>query len=266
MLLDSTVKPARPVLQAEAVHAVDGGSSALTQVSRVAIMQPYLFPYLGYFCLARACDVMVYYDDVNYISRGWINRNRILINGAPHRFTLPTSNGSQNALIRDVRTHDLVQFRTRFVRQLECAYRKAPYFDVGLSYATSVLDADTELVADLAIRSVQLLFERVGLRQVSMRASEFFGESRGTDRTERLIGITRQLGAAHYINSMGGSELYDKAHFRERGVRLSFVDPRLRSYRQAGATEFIAGLSIIDVLMNNDPAEVAEMIEDFELV
>ncbi len=69
---------------------------------KIAIMQPYIFPYIGYFQLIHAADVFVFYDDVNYINRGWINRNRILLNGKDQLFTIPCKEASQNKLIKDI--------------------------------------------------------------------------------------------------------------------------------------------------------------------
>lgn len=239
--------------------------SPLVTGPTVAIMQPYLFPYLGYFCLARASDVLVFYDDVHHMPRGWVHRNRILINGAPYRFTVPLCNGSQNTLIRDLEVHDLAQFRRGFLRQLECAYRRAPCFETGIGYVRRVLDTDTTSLPELTIRAIEILADLLGLSCRFLRSSEAFAASRGAERAARLIDITRALGARRYVNAIGGAGLYDKDHFDRQGVQLAFVNPRLRPYAQMGSEVFIPGLSIIDVLMHNELAQVAAMTLDFEL-
>ena len=59
---------------------------------KVAIMQPYLFPYIGYFQLITAVDMFVLYDNIKYTKKGWINRNRLLQNGVDAMFSIPLKN------------------------------------------------------------------------------------------------------------------------------------------------------------------------------
>lgn len=230
----------------------------------VAVMQPYVFPYLGYLGLVAASDVFVFYDDVAYIPRGWINRNRILVDGAPHTFTVPVANASQNALLADVATHEFAAFRRRFVRQLECAYRKAPHYGATMALVHDVLDVESPTIAALAMRSVERISQALGVATRFVRSSERFAATRGAGRAERLIAITRALGASRYVNSPGGAALYDAADFATRGVSLRFVRPRLARYAQRGVTEFVPGLSVIDALMHVDLATVARLVREVD--
>ena len=232
----------------------------------VAIMQPYVFPYLGYFSLLEASDVFVVYDDVNYIPRGWINRNRLLINGAEYTFTIPVANASQNDLIHEVRLHGYAGFRQKFLRQVRLAYGRAAAFDAGFSYVEAVMTAGRETISEIAIASIEQAVKLLGLDKRIVRSSAVASESRGMERAERLIAITNAFGSASYVNAMGGTALYDKRYFLERGVTLSFVSPRLREYPQVRTGGFVPGLSIIDVLMNNPSELVVEMFKDYELV
>lgn len=232
----------------------------------VAIMQPYAFPYLGYFSLVAAADVFVFYDDVNYIPRGWINRNRVLINGLPHTFTIPVANASQNERILDVRLHEFGRFRDKFLKQIRLAYARAPNFEAGFDYVESVLKEESMTIADLAIDSVVSFCRRLGIDRQFLRSSQVSPETYGMDKAARLVVITRALGATTYVNALGGTALYDKPQFAALGVELNFVSPRLGAYSQRQATEFTGGLSIIDVLMNNSAEHVVRMIGDFELV
>lgn len=231
----------------------------------VAIMQPYLFPYLGYLGLLCAADVFVFYDDVHYIPRGWINRNRILVNGAPHTFTVPVARASQNALILDIGTHDFDAFRRHFLRQLECAYRQAAHFEAGFALVREVLEGPAPTIAELAMRSVERVARALGLERRLLRSSEHFADSRGTPRAERLIAITRALGASRYVNSPGGATLYSPAAFAAQGVSLRFVQPKLTPYRQGPGQAFVPGLSVIDALMHLPAAEVARQVRQFDL-
>lgn len=232
----------------------------------VAIMQPYIFPYVGYFCLAEAADAFVFYDDVNYIPRGWVNRNRILINGGPYKFTVPLSHGSQNELICNVKTHLFSEFRSKFLRQLHHAYSKAPHYRRGRDYVETVLRPDSDSLSDIAISSVEEFYKLIGRPKAFVRSSEAFQSTRGMDKADRLIEITKALQATRYVNAIGGTTLYDKLYFAQRGVDLSFVKVHLKEYRQSGAQEFVPGLSIIDVIMNADGEEMLGHLASYELV
>lgn len=231
----------------------------------VAIMQPYAFPYLGYFCLIEASDDFVFLDDVNFIPRGWIHRNRILINGAPYRFTIPLADASQNTAIRDVRLSGFAVFRTRFLRQLEQAYARAPHFESGIAYVESVLAPETEMVSELAIRSIEEFYRATGESRSFVRASESFADTRARRGAGRLIAIAQQVGARRYVNLPGGSALYDPVEFAAQGVALRFVKPELPPYPQVRCTDFVPALSIIDVLMHNSRPEAVAMIRAFAL-
>ena len=61
---------------------------------KLAIMQPYFFPYIGYFQLIKSVDEFVIYDNIQYTKKGWINRNRILVNGTDYLISLPLKKDS----------------------------------------------------------------------------------------------------------------------------------------------------------------------------
>ncbi|MDH4610278.1 hypothetical protein E8F12_17155 [Pseudomonas sp. BN102] len=231
----------------------------------ISIMQPYVFPYIGYFCLIEESDVFVFYDDVNFINRGWINRNRILINGTPYNFTIPLSNGSQNKLICDIKTHSFDDFKRKFLKQIQLAYGKCPFYEVGYRYVLDVLSTEQSSISDVAIKSIERFYEVIGVDKKFVRSSACFSNTRGMARPDRLIEITKLLDSDNYVNSIGGTELYEKDYFADRGVNLSFVNPKLKSYKQISAREFVAGLSVIDVLMNNDVENIKLHLQSYEL-
>lgn len=228
---------------------------------KVGVMQPYFFPYIGYYQLAHAVDTFVFYDDVNYINRGWINRNRILINGQPTYITVPLKEASQNKLICDIAIDDK---REKILRSIEMTYRKAPYFAEAIVPITAVLTRPVAGIAELAMHSVTAVFEYLGVSREFMVSSEHFPETKGLSRAERLIAITKRCGSKHYINAAGGMELYDKEDFRQHDVRLQFLRPELAPYHQFGG-EFVPGLSMIDVLMFNSREECLSRLVQYHL-
>ena len=232
---------------------------------KVAIMQPYIFPYLGYFQLINAVDSFVFYDDVNFIKKGWVNRNRVLINESDKLFTIPCLKASQNKLINEIKVDYNKEYK-KLLKTIEQAYKKAPYFDVTFPIILRILNQEEELLSDKIIKSTILLCEYLDIRKTTFyKSSHDFSESIGVDKADRLIEITKSLNSQHYINPIGGQKLYSKEYFNDREVKLNFIKCDLPVYQQF-SNDFIPGLSIIDVLMFNDVKSVKGMLKQYTLV
>lgn len=232
---------------------------------RTAIMQPYIFPYIGYFHLIEAADVFVFYDDVNFIKRGWINRNRILLNQQDFLFTIPVEKASQNNLIKDTPLAIDQTFTKKWFAQLENAYKKAPYFKTVFELIQCIHGGEHASISDYAIESIKSIYHYLGKDLNCAKSSLLSPHTQGMDKADRLIQITLDLGYQNYVNAIGGTELYDKPYFAEKGVELSFVKSREVIYKQFDHS-FVPWLSIIDVMMFNDPRAILEMMREFDLV
>jgi hypothetical protein len=231
----------------------------------VAIMQPYFFPYFGYFQLVQAVDHFVFYDDVMFIKKGWINRNRILMQGKDFLFTIPLEKQSQNKSIRHSSVSWGGDFPNKFISQFDSAYKKAPYYVEVRALVMEVLDNKFESLADLTAESIRATWAYLGLEKKFYQSSELtISEDLG--RAERLIEITKSLGQRTYINAVNGQELYEKEFFKKDGIDLYFLNPSLAPYVQGLTKEFISGLSMIDVLMWNKKEEVVKRLRNFQLI
>lgn len=230
----------------------------------VAIMQPYLFPYLGYFQLAYSSDAFVFYDDVNFIKGGWINRNRVLVNGEPRYLTVPLVGASPWKKIKEIGFTDKTD---KLLRTIDHAYSKAPYYKSVKPLVREILSAKVPTIGLLAARSVTSVFEYLGLERRFTFSGTEFPHTLELGRVERLVAICQEFGAARYVNLLGGSALYQASQFQfERvGIELSFLEPCLPSYDQGRGT-FVSALSIIDVLMFNSPYEVRGFVSQGRLV
>lgn len=228
---------------------------------KVAIMQPYFFPYIGYFSLIKVVDLFVFYDDVNYIKRGWVNRNRILINSEAKYLTLNVKNGSQNKLINEIEFDDN---RQKLLKTIELNYKKAPYFKQVWPLLETNLKLKTTSLADIAINSVRSVTNYLGMQTKFEISSVSYPETKGLERSERLIQICRKTHADTYINAIGGIDLYDKNDFLKNHINLQFLKPQLLQYKQYKET-FIPGLSIIDVLMFNSIEDINKMLDQYQL-
>lgn len=232
---------------------------------KLAIMQPYLFPYIGYFHLIESTDNIVFYDDVNYIKRGWINRNKILLNNSDFLFTIPVEKVSQNKLINEVRPIITSDFTNKFFAQIEIAYKKAPNYRNVVEMLNDVLSEEYVNVADLGINSITSVYKYLDKDFKYTKSSIASPETKGMEKADRLIQISKNLGYKNYVNAIGGKELYTKEYFNENGIKLNFIKSLPIEYKQFD-NEFIPWLSIIDVLMFNSVDEVKDMLNQYELI
>lgn len=231
---------------------------------RIAIMQPYVYPYIGYFHLINASDLIIFYDDVNYIKRGRINRNNILVNGSEFCFAVPIVDASQNRLIKDTHASYEGRWKTTFFKQLTHSYKKAPYFDSVMTGIEAVFGQHFESIADLAIASLISVHNYLGANLGYVKSSEFSPETRGMEKSERLIAITKKAGGDRYVNTIGGVKLYSKEIFKDRGVDLGFVKSELIEYNQFRGV-FVPWLSIIDVMMFNDCDTIKKFLKAYSI-
>lgn len=227
-------------------------------------MQPYLFPYLGYFQLIASVDVFVFYDDVNYIKGGWINRNRLLLNNAPFYFTVPCHEPSPNKLICDIDTALNERQGRKLLFSFAQSYARAPYIKDVMPILEEVFSTYNANLSQFTIMSIKAVCNYLGIEK-EWRISSQENYNRELPREQRLIEICHAEGGNVYHNPIGGQELYTKDMFAPAGIELKFVKNQLSPYKQRG-NEFVPGLSIIDVLMFNDKETVLQMLQQYELV
>ncbi len=230
---------------------------------RVGIMQPYFFPYLGYFQLIHAVDQFVFLDDVDYIKDGWINRNRILLNGTAHSVTVPLRKASSFKPINEIHLAIDAKWVRKFFKKIEQAYIKAPYFDNVIHLIKKVFDPMPERIDELAIRTCQASCDYLGVKKDFYTASRVDLNRSGKGQ-ERVLFLCDRLSADTYINSYNGKRLYSEEAFEQKGIGLSFLHPHFPLYKQFG-NAFVSGLSIIDVMMFNSPSAIREMLDQYSL-
>ena len=232
---------------------------------KLGIMQPYLFPYIGYFQLINAVDTFVFYDDVNFIKRGWINRNNILIDGKAHLFSIPLIKASQNKLINETFINYETNWRSTFLETIRSNYSKAPYFKHVYELIEETINKEHQKISDLATDSIINCCNYLGFDKNFELSSEKYTSTKGLEKADRLIKISKLNQALEYINPSGGNELYSKEYFRKNDVKLSFIDNGIPEYSQS-TNEFVGGLSIIDVLMFNSKEQVKKMLDLYKII
>lgn len=237
---------------------------AYIKYMRVGIMQPYFFPYLGYWQLVNAVDKFVILDDVNYIMRGYINRNSILVNGKPHKFSLSIDKPSQNKLINETQLLFPVKERRKLLKTIEMAYHKAICFsDVFPIIENAIMYSNNDLV-DFIKNSITLTVEYLGIDTEILVSSEIIKDESKKSQ-DRIIEINMQLGSDTYINPIGGQSLYNRDDFKQLGIDLYFIEMQTYEYKQFN-NDFVPNLSFIDIMMFNTKETIAEMLESYKLI
>lgn len=231
---------------------------------KLGIMQPYFMPYIGYWQLMNLVDQYVIYDDVNFIKGGWINRNRILVNGAPKYFNVPMLGSSSNVLINEVQVDHNAAVTRKSLRSIEGAYKKAPYFDIVNPMLEEILWCGEDNIAKYIEHSFRVICKYLDIRTELIVSSDLDKDTtlKGQDK---VIAICRLLGATEYYNAIGGRELYSYEAFREHGLQLKFVETKNIVYQQFDNT-FQPNLSIIDVMMFNSRDKIREYLEAYTLI
>ncbi|MCI7430007.1 MAG: WbqC family protein [Bacteroidales bacterium] len=218
-------------------------------------------PYIGYWQLMAAVDVYVVYDDVNYIKGGWVSRNRILMDGKPHLFTITLNGASPNKLFNEIEVRDnFVKFR----KMLQSCYAKAPYFADTMQLMEQVYSYEQRDLGHFMLNQFQMVLDYLQCDTKLILSSELTKDNtlRGAEKVKH---ICKLLGADTYYNAIGGRELYDKSDFAVQGVDLKFVQTLSVQYKQFN-DDFQPNLSLIDVLMFNSREEVQQLLNQYKLV
>ena len=227
---------------------------------RLAIMQPYFLPYIGYFQLMKAVDVFVYYDDVTFIKQSWINRNRILLNNQEYLFTLELEGASS---FRNINMIRVGSNRPRLMKTFVQAYRKAPLYKETEPVLHAIFSSTETSLSEYIIETHKSILEYLDVDVKIIRSSSIVKDNLLKGQ-EKVLEICRKMGANEYINSPGGRMLYSKQDFLDNDIVLSFLQPTGTKYRQF-ENDFIPWLSIIDIMMFNSVAEIRLMLDNYSL-
>ena len=227
---------------------------------RLAIMQPYFFPYLGYFQLIHSVDTFVVYDDVNFIKGGWINRNFMLSQGEKSRFTLELSGASPNVCINEIAVG---KNRRRLLKTISQNYAKAPKFDNVMPLIEEIVMFGDDNLARYVDHSLRKICHYLSLSPKWIISSSLKKDNNLRGQ-EKVLSICCKLGAKTYVNLPGGRDLYDQDDFKERGINLSFLESEVSEYQQFGSS-FVPNLSILDVMMFNDLEECGTLLAGYAI-
>jgi hypothetical protein len=231
----------------------------------LAIMQPYFFPYIGYWQLINAVDTLVLYDNIQFSKSGWFHRNNILLNGKKTLFTIPLKKDSDslNVIDRFISDEALKQIN-KIIGQIQNSYTKAPYFKEVFPLVKNIFLYDERNLFRYIHNSIVEVCSYLDINtQIIISSTVSINHSLKSQ--EKVIALNKAMGSIKYINPIGGTELYDIESFLNENIKLNFLESEMPKYRQS-QDEFIPYLSIIDILMFNSKEEVKEMLEKYKLL
>ena len=230
----------------------------------LAIMQPYFLPYVGYFQLINAADLFIVYDNIKYTKKGWINRNRFLLNGKDAVFSIPLRKDSDSL---DIREREISpDFRkSKLLNQIREAYRRSPYFERTFPLVERiVLEEETNLFKFI-LNSIRETCESLAIG-TEIAVSSSLPIDHSLPGKAKVVALCKHAGADVYINAIGGQELYSKEDFGAQGIDLKFLKTKPFEYEQLG-DKFVPSLSIIDVMMFNSPDAIRKCVaSNYEFV
>jgi hypothetical protein len=227
---------------------------------RIAVMQPYFMPYFGYFQLIHTVDTFVFYDDVQIIRRGWLNRNKILLQKREHLFTIPLKSASYSKLIHQVPYMDAGK---KLIKTIHHAYARAPYYNEVMPIIEKIFNYRADNIGALAAFSVMEVSKYLGLTAIFEYSSQRYPATIAMGMENRIIEICRQRNAGIYVNAAGGKDLYSRVNFERNGLKLKFLEPACPVYEQ-NKNIFVPNLSIIDVIMFNDAETIRKWLDDIK--
>lgn len=237
---------------------------------KIAIMQPYLFPYIGYFQLINAVDVFGIGDDVQYIEGGWINRNRLMVNKSVFLYTFPLKKDSYKKAIKDRYFHENFNYKKeKYLKMLNYNYKKAPYFSETIKLVTLLFEYQETNISKFIENQLKVICEYLKIETSFINSKlwkiDIVSGKNVEERAVEKLKMLKELGMDHFINPIGGKKLYSKYFFEKNYIKLSYLESKEISYKQFGQ-DFIPNLSIIDVMMFNSSIQIRKMLDCCNIV
>lgn len=231
---------------------------------KLAIMQPYFFPYIGYWQLINSVDKFVIFDDVNFIKRGWINRNKILVNEGTMLINLKMQKASQNKLINEIELLIDPINNKKLLKTIKYSYKKAPYYKETFPIIESIITQKEENLAKYLEFSIRKICRYLSINTKLILSSSIDKNSNFKGQA-KIIDLCKVLGADEYYNPIGGQELYSYNDFKAQNIELKFLKTHEIKYKQF-KNEFISNLSIIDIMMFNSSKDINRMLLQYDII
>jgi len=234
-------------------------------MKKIAIMQPYFLPYIGYWQLITSVDEFIVYDNIEFTKKGWFNRNRIIDGDHDRLFTIPIKKDSDYLpVVERYLSDDSQKEITRILRVIQMTYKKAPQFDKVYPIIELCFLHEERNLFNFIHNSLTNVCNYLNI-STKITVSSELPIDHSLKAEEKVIALCKSTGANIYINAIGGLELYDKTRFAKADLDLKFIKTRPIEYSQF-STAFVPWLSIVDVLMFNDKQYVQKLLLEYDLL
>ena len=232
---------------------------------KIGIMQPYFFPYIGYFQLINSVDEFIIYDNIQYTKKGWINRNRILVNNQDQLFTLPIKKDSDylNVVEREL-SDSWEKDKNKILNTIKSSYSKAPYFQETIELISKCLNNSENNLFKFIYDSIILINDYLEIK-TSIVISSTIDINHTLKSQDKVLSLCKASNASTYINAIGGQTLYNKDIFNTHNIKLQFIKSDMIQYSQFN-NKFIPWLSIIDVMMFNSVEDIKKYLNSYTLI
>jgi hypothetical protein len=232
---------------------------------KVAIMQPYFFPYIGYFQLMSYAELWVVFDQIQFVNKGWINRNRILHKHHEKEWqyiTLPISQRHRQSKICDLNIANHQKWRDNILGKLTIYRRQAPHYQETIKFIKECFATEANNLSDILIHILARTADYLAIDTPLILQSELDLDKNSIIHPgDWALMISKALNANEYVNLPGGFRLFSEDKFLNNGIKLNFIQPIPRRYTQF-SHDFVRGLSIIDILMWNSLSEIRDMLKN----
>ena len=228
-------------------------------------MQPYFIPYIGYFQLISSVDEFIIYDNIQYTKKGWINRNRISVNGKDQFITIPIKKDSDYLDVSERMISDnWGKEKYKILNIIKSFYGKAPNFKEAYGVIEDCLNIEEENLFNFIYETILIINNFLDIKTKIIISSDIDIDHNLRSKN-KVIEICKNRNAEIYVNSIGGISLYDKEEFKDNGIILNFIKSNPIKYQQSNS-EFIPWLSIVDVMMFNSKEKIKEYLKEYTLV
>jgi len=233
-------------------------------------MQPYFFPYIGYFQLLNYVDLWIVFDNIQYIDKGWINRNRILhpeLKKEWQYITIPLDSRKQFSKINDIKIKQEIDWRKSILGKLTFYKKKSLFYKEVISLINNTFNTNENNLSEFVTRSIRYTADYLGIKtEILVLSNMGLALTNINHPGDWALRICESIGAKEYINPIGGKDLFYNKKFKDSNIKLSFLKSSMGVYNQK-RPEFIPGLSIIDLMMWNSKSELSRFLNnDFDLI
>jgi hypothetical protein len=235
---------------------------------KVAIMQPYFLPYIGYFSLIKHTDSFILFDTVQFIRHGWIERNRILKQNEGWLYIkVPLLNKRREDLIKDINIDNTLEWKNKILAQLVPYKKIAPNYFIVIDIINNIFEKDYETIVDLNLEIIKCICHYLKIdKDIKVFSKMNLIIEKPNSPDEWALNICKSIGdVTEYWNPPGGQSFFDKKKYDNANIELKFQSVHLKPYNQK-RDNFEIGLSIIDVMMFKSSEEINIMLDEFDLI